>query len=101
MKKKIGVWAVCRQTRSSRISKNWAARMKTFVIAIGTLYLISGLVEIIVPSVMRNVAKKVLPKINNRIVGFLPLLVGILLFYASETGRLVLIVKIIIQGGKI
>ena len=69
--------------------------MKTFVIVIGTLCFISGLIEIIVPSVMRSVVKKVLPKINNRIIGFLPLLVGILLFYASETGRLVLIVKII------
>ena len=69
--------------------------MKTFIITIGTLCLISGLVEIIVPSVMRNVAKKVLPKINNRIIGFLPLLIGILLFYASQTGRLNLPVKVI------
>jgi len=34
-------------------------------------------------------------KINNRIIGFLPLLVGILLFYTGETGRLNLAVKII------
>jgi len=67
--------------------------MKTFIITIGTLCLISGLVEIIVPSVMRNMAKKVLPKINNRIIGVLALLVGILLFYASQTGRLNLPVK--------
>ena len=69
--------------------------MKTFIITIGTLCLISGLVEIIVPSVMRNMAKKVLPKINNRIIGFLALLVGILLFYASQSGRLNLPVKVI------
>mgnify|MGYP001589277594 CR=1 FL=1 len=69
--------------------------MKTFVITIGTLCLISGLIEIIVPSVMRNVAKKILPKINNRVIGFLALLVGILFFYASQTGRLNLPVKVI------
>ena len=69
--------------------------MKTFIFSIGVLCLISGLIEIITPSVMRNVAKKVLLKINNRIMGFLPLLVGILLFYASQTGRLNLPVKVI------
>ena len=69
--------------------------MKIFVITIGLLCLVSGLVELIVPSVMRNVAKKVLPKINNRIIGVLALLVGILLFYASQSGRLNLPVKII------
>jgi len=51
--------------------------MRIFVVIIGLLCLIGGLVEFIVPSVMRNVAKKVLPKINNRIIGFLALLVGI------------------------
>ena len=81
--------------RSSRISKNWDARMKIFIITIGTLCFISGLIEIIIPSVIRNIVKKVLPTINNRIIGVLPLVVGILLFYASETGRLVLIVKAI------
>ena len=69
--------------------------MKTFIITLGTLCLISGLIEIIVPSVMRNIAKEVLPKMNNRIIGFLALLVGILLFYASQNGRLNLPVKII------
>ena len=69
--------------------------MKIFVITIGILCLISGLIEIIVPSVMRNVVKKILPKINNRIIGFLALLVGILLFYASQNGRLNLPVKVI------
>ena len=69
--------------------------MKTFIITIGILCLISGLIEIIVPSVIRNVAKKVLPKMNNRIMGFLPLLIGILLFYASQSGRLNLPVKVI------
>jgi len=69
--------------------------MKTFVITIGTLCFISGIMELIVPSVMRNVSRKVLPKMNNRIVGVLPLLVGMLLFYASETGKLVLAVKVI------
>ena len=69
--------------------------MKIFVITIGILCLISGLMELVVPSVMRNVAKKILPKINNRIIGFLALLVGILLFYASQSGRLNLPVKII------
>ena len=62
--------------------------MKTFVIIIGILCLISGLIEIIVPAVMRNIAKKILPKMNNRIIGFLPLVVGVLLFYASQNGRL-------------
>lgn len=81
--------------RSSRISENWDTRMRIFIITIGTLCLISGLVEIIVPSVMRNVAKKVLPKMNNRIIGVLALLVGILFFYASENGRLNLPVKVI------
>ena len=69
--------------------------MKTFVISIGTLCLISGVIELIIPSVMRSVAKKVLPKINNRIIGVLPLVIGILLFYASQNGRLNLPVKII------
>ena len=69
--------------------------MKVFIITIGLLCIISGLVGIVIPAVMRNVAKKVLPKINNRIIGFLPLVVGILLFYASQTGRLNLPVKII------
>ena len=69
--------------------------MKVFIITIGLLCVISGLIELIIPSVMRNMAKKVLPKINNRIIGFLPLVVGILLFYASQTGRLNLPVKII------
>jgi len=69
--------------------------MENFIIIIGTLCLISGLIELIVPSVMRNIAKKVLPKINNRIIGFLALLVGVLLFYASQSSRLNLPVKII------
>ena len=69
--------------------------MKTFIIVIGTLCLISGLMDFSVPSVMRNVAKKILPKMNNRIIGFLALLVGILLFYASQTGKLNLLVKVI------
>jgi|SRR3989339_1459475 len=69
--------------------------MKTFVIIIGILCLISGLIEIIVPAVMRNIAKKILPKMNNRIIGFLPLVVGVLLFYASQNGRLNLLVKVI------
>ena len=69
--------------------------MKVFIITIGLLCLISGLIELIIPSVMKNMAKKVLPKINNRIIGFLPLLVGILLFYASQSGRLNLPVKVI------
>ena len=69
--------------------------MKTFIFSIGTLCLISGLIEVIAPSVMRNVAKKVLPKINNRIAGVLALLVGMLFFYASQNGKLNLPVKII------
>ena len=69
--------------------------MKVFIITIGLLCLISGLIEIIMPAVMRNITKKVLPKMNNRIIGVLPLLVGVLLFYASQTGRLNLPVKII------
>ncbi|MDO8734287.1 MAG: hypothetical protein Q7K21_03915 [Elusimicrobiota bacterium] len=40
--------------------------MKTFIIIIGTLCLISGLIELIVPALMRNISKKILPKINNR-----------------------------------
>ena len=69
--------------------------MKTFIIIIGILCLVSGLVELIVPSAMRSVVKKVLLKMNNRVIGFLPLLVGILLFYASQSGRLNLLVKTI------
>ena len=67
--------------------------MRIFIFIIGTLCLISGLIEIIAPSIMRNVAKKILPKMNNRIIGVLPLLVGILLFDASQSGRLNLPVK--------
>ena len=69
--------------------------MKVFIITIGLLCLISGLAELIVPAVMRNIAKKVLPKMNNRIIGVLALLVGILLFNASQSGRLNLPVKAI------
>jgi len=69
--------------------------MKVFIITIGLLCLISGLAELIVPAVMRNIAKKVLPKMNNRIIGVLALLVGILLFNASQSGRLNLPVKVI------
>ncbi len=57
--------------------------MRNFVIVVGTLWIISGLIEIVVPSVVRIVTKKVLQIINNQIIGVLLLLVGILLFYVS------------------
>lgn len=69
--------------------------MRSFFIAIGTGCVIGGLGELFIPSVMRDAIKKVLSKINHRIIGFIPLLVGILLFSASETTRLVWAVKII------
>lgn len=57
--------------------------MRSFVIVVGTLWIISGLIGLITPLLMRNVIKKVLQIINNQIIGVLLLLVGILLFFVS------------------
>ncbi|MEW6040337.1 MAG: DUF2065 family protein [Elusimicrobiota bacterium] len=69
--------------------------MKIYVMAIGIICIIIGLGELFIPSVMREIIKKVLSKTNHRIIGFVPLLIGILLFYAGGDIQLVLVVKII------
>ena len=69
--------------------------MKKFIAIIGVVCVTVRLIELFIPSVMKTVVNKVLSKINNRIIGILAFLVGILFFYASQNGRLNLPVKVI------